>query len=190
MRKRVSVLLFLILFISFAFASSPFGITIGMTLDEMENAGMDPYPVYDAEGYYWVYAPDPADVFTDYIVKVSDEYGVYIIQAYTADIVTDDEGTELKDLYLDLEEEMDYAFDYGERYWDVDIDSDDFMSELVWGDLYFYSEWYPEYGNYIADDIIDAALIVIVTDYNLGMIELEYLADTYWDAEFDGLEVW
>ncbi len=186
MRTRAGVLpvLFLLL-TSLAFASSPFGIEIGMTVEEMEQEYMYPEEVPGSPGYYWVYPPYPAEIFIDYIVKVSDTYGVYIVQAYTDDIYTDEDGWDILDVFFALEEEMDYSFGEGERFGTTEWGSDIFMYEMMDEDAYFYTEWYPEYGNYIAEDIIDAALILLVTDLkNWGFIELEYLADTYWDADF------
>ncbi len=184
MKYRICLSIFLILVSATVSATAPFGIGLGWTVEELERAGMIAEPVYGYEEYYWVDPLYPVPFFTDYVVKVSDEYGVYSITAYSDDIPCSPAGTEVKAYFIQLESELDQAFGEGDRYWDVGTDSPTFMADLLEEETYFYTEWYPEYGNYIADDIIDAALILYPVDMYTGQIRLEYWADTYWDAEF------
>ena len=184
MRKGIKVVLFLCLLPSLAFASSPFGITLGMTVEEMESAWMHPERIYEGEGFYWVDPPYPVPFFTMYAVKVDQEHGVYIVQAYSDEILCDSSGSQIKEAYLQLEEEMNAQFGRGERSWDIPMDSGQFLETLLDGAWYFYTEYYEDYGNYIADDIFDASLMLIATSPTSGVIQLEYLSDDYWEAEF------
>lgn len=113
MRRGIRLVLLLCLLPSLACASSPFGITLGMTVEEMESAWMHPERIYEGEGFYWVDPPYPTPFFTQYAVKVDQGYGVYIVQAYSDEILCDSSGSQIKEAYLQLEEEMNAQFGRG-----------------------------------------------------------------------------
>ena len=91
------ILFVLILLCGIFVYAGPFGLSMGMTYDEVQEAcgGRAPQRIENDDRYYIV--PEKShSMFKIYIAWISDEYGLYYIRAVSDEIYTNQYGEEIK----------------------------------------------------------------------------------------------
>ena len=110
MKKRISLFLILIASMTFIYAG-PFGLSNGMTLDEVTQAcgGNCPQRMENDDRY--VIQPEKShSMFTYYVAWISEDYGLYKIRAASDAIETNDYGVELKTAFYSFEERLEKIY--------------------------------------------------------------------------------
>ena len=169
------LLSFLITGIVFA---GPFGLDMGMTLDQVKTkTGKNPELVQD--DLYRVDPPNKNDMFESYIVQISPKYGIVWIKAVGKDITTNGYGIQLKTAFDNLVSGIERS--YG-KYDKTDFllrgsiwnDPEDFMMGLLRKDRYLMANWELKYGSTLPNDIISIGVIATASSSTKGYISLEY----------------
>ena len=85
MKKILLALLFILL--PFCFFAEPFGLKMGMTLDEITEASGGTKPKYRGDDSYFIYPEKKHSLFKTYVAFVDNEKGLYCIRAKTEKIL-------------------------------------------------------------------------------------------------------
>jgi hypothetical protein len=177
MKRRILFLLFSFLASGIAFAG-PFGLDMGMTIDQIKNkTGKIPELVQD--DLYRVDPPNKNDMFEAYIVQISPKYGIVWIKAIGKDITTNGYGIQLKSAFDSLVSSIEKT--YG-KYKKTDFlmsssiwkDPDDFMMGLLRKDRYLMASWNKESDSTLPNDIVTIAVAATASSSSKGYISLEY----------------
>lgn len=97
MKKPLSIL-FLFLLTSLVFGA-PFGLKMGMTLDEIAAACNGEKPVFLEADRYLIKPAKRHPIFEHYMVCVNENTGLYQIKAVSSSVATNKYGTELQNAF-------------------------------------------------------------------------------------------
>ena len=94
-------ILFILFFIPVAIFAGPFGLRMGMNLEELAEACIEE-PEYIADDRYYIQPKKSHPLFDGYVVWVSEANGLYYIKGISREIKTTDYGTEVKQEFSKL----------------------------------------------------------------------------------------
>lgn len=157
MKKNILILLISFLLPLSIFAA-PFGLKMGMTLDEITEACNGLKPIYVENDCYQIYPAKTHPLFKQYAVFVDSEHGLYCIKAVSNEISTNDYGTEIKNAFAEIEGRISKTYgkpkiidelssDYfakSEQYW---------VSQLADGARTYAAIWKSSPKNKLNDDL-------------------------------------
>jgi hypothetical protein len=126
MKKFVVVFLVLSFFVGGIAFAGPFGLDMGMSLDQIKNK-TDKNPELVQDDFYMVDPPNKNNMFKSYIVQISQKYGIVWIKAIGKDIATNGYGFELQSTFDNLVSSIERT--YG-KYKKTDI----LMPGSIWND--------------------------------------------------------
>ena len=133
---KILITIFFILLISMMSAfAGPFGLSKGMTYEQVKEAYGGREPVKGAEGRYLIVPSKHHPYFTKYVAWIDAKEGLNYIKAIRADISTNGYGIELRSKYESLEASLIKIYGTGDKIsvllpgsiWD---DPDDWMIAL------------------------------------------------------------
>lgn len=90
--------------------SSPFGLRMGMSLDEIKNACNKIKPKQIDGDKYYIYPAKNHPLFKEYIAFVDEKEGLYCIKAITDEIKTNKYGNEVKDVFSEIKERVSKSY--------------------------------------------------------------------------------
>lgn len=180
--NRISFFIVIFSFSINCFAG-PFGIEMGMTLEETQIATSGKIK-YDKEDRYTIIPPKPHKSFETYLVRISAQYGVYLIKAIGADISTSRYGEAVVTEFSKIEESLKRAYGNFSKldflksgsYWD---EPEDFMMGLLRKERVLTSYWEASYDSNLPDNISDIILVAHALSADKGYINLEYYSNNY-----------
>ena len=94
-------ILFILFFIPVAIFAGPFGLRMGMNLEELAEACTEE-PEYIADDRYYIQPKKSHPLFDGYVAWVSETNGLYYIKGISREIKTNDYGTEVKQEFSKL----------------------------------------------------------------------------------------
>ena len=113
MKKIAVLILGLLLFSSFLYAG-PFGLSNGMTLEEVTEACNGEIPKRIAQDDRYFITPSKShSTFTTYIAWISEDYGLYHIRAISDKIYTNNYGKELQNAFYSFEPRIENTYGKG-----------------------------------------------------------------------------
>jgi len=176
--KYLASILLLVLIPMIVFSqTSPFGLSMGMTFDQIKNkSGKIPELVKD--DYYTVIPPNTHDLFESYIIQISPTYSLVWIKAVGKDITTNGHGIHLKTAFDNLVSSVERTYGKYERIdflisgsiWD---EPNDFMMGLAKEERYLMANWEKEHDSTLPDDIKIIGVIANATSPRLARICLD-----------------
>ena len=101
MKKKILLVAVLALFSGLLFAS-PFGLRMGMDLNEIAQVCGGQRPKNVKDDCYRIYPEKNHPLFEEYYAYVDDEEGLYYIKAVSSRINTNRYGTELKEKFYEI----------------------------------------------------------------------------------------
>lgn len=189
--KKLAVLILGILFSTALIYAGPFGLSNGMTLEEVTEAcnGEIPRRIEQDDRYY-ISPSKSHSTFKTYIAWISEDYGLYYVRAISDEIYTNDYGTELKNAFYAFEPRVENAYGKGSVFdgitdrntlWDADKY---WFTALSDGARALYAEWYPKRGEKVLkDDLTYVRLWVAKAGYKSGVLLLDYEFANHEQAE-------
>lgn len=177
--KKIAVFFFLFI-LPFYFFAAPFGLKMGMTLDELTEACNGNEPIHIEDNCYQIYPAKTHPLFKQYAAFIDSERGLYCIKAVSEEISTNDYGTEIKNAFAEIESRI--AKTYGKSR-KIDELSDDYyakseqywVSQLSKGARTYAAIWESTSKSQLKDDLDS---VVIYANAKLfpqtGWIILEY----------------
>lgn len=161
--------------------AGPFGLEMGMTQEQLKKVcalEKTPLPNY----YSTAKVPSPDPLFKDgYRLKVDADYGLVEVSAYTQEIETDIDGTELKKAFHDLEGKLEKQFGKGEFSDYVDslftnwTEEDPWMMSLADGGRVFKTVWKSSDKKPVPKGISEVRLAGMGRDEGHGILVLTYV---------------
>lgn len=130
MKKLLSI--FTLLFIcSFFVCAGPFGLNMGMTLEDVTKACGGNEPKYISDDRYYIQPVKSHPLFEDFVVWISKTEGLYYIKGISREIQANSYGTEVKQEFAKLLSPLERK--YG-KFSKVDKISSDtiFQDEKYW----------------------------------------------------------
>lgn len=94
-------ILFILFFIPVTIFAGPFGLRMGMNLEELAEACTEE-PEYIADDRYYIQPKKSHPLFDGYVAWVSETNGLYYIKGISREIKTTDYGTEVKQEFSNL----------------------------------------------------------------------------------------
>lgn len=174
------VLIFCFVLLTIKIFAAPFGLKMGMTLDDIKEACNGEEPMYAGNDCYYFSPAKKHPYFRTYIAFIDDEYGLYCLKAISNDISTDRYGKEVKNEFADIKEriaktygkpkiidklEPDYLY-RDEKYWLTGIEE---------GGRTYAASWQSSTKNQLKDDLDYVLLYTSAKSYkNIGWITLQY----------------
>jgi len=179
-RKTFYLLLFVLSFSSSSLVyAGPFGLEMGMTLDQIEiQTGIK--PIISSSGkVYTITPPKPHSTFNTYVIRVSPTLGLHFIKAISTNISTSVYGTELLHSFNSIKESIGKT--YGKYYqknalktgsiWN---EEKDWMMGLKLKERDLYAYWSPDDGSSLPKDITYIQLEAKANSTNIGYLVLDY----------------
>jgi hypothetical protein len=163
---------------SFSLFAGPFGLEMGMSLQELKaKTGKEPEPVQDD-----LYKVDPVNknnMFEAYIVRVHPKYGVYLIRGIGKNIETSGYGTEVKSAFNTLVAGVEKTYS---KYKKTDFlrsksiwnESRDWMMGMVKKERFLFAEWSAESGATLPADIKNIFVAANALSNSKGYVVIEY----------------
>lgn len=157
-------------------SSGPFGLKMGMTLEQITQACNNTKPKQIEGDKYYVYPAKTHPLFKTYIAYVDSSEGLYCLQAVSDNITTNDYGTELKQAFAEIKDRISKT--YGNpRMIDVfDPNSiwkgdSDWLTALEEGARIYAAIWERQ----LKDDLVSVYINTSANwIYKVGWITLEY----------------
>jgi len=177
--KRFSILFIIsLLFVASVFAA-PFGIEMGMTLEQLKQMGVNPVLLSDGSGRYYITPIKQHPDFERYIVNISPTYGVYRLLAISKIIPTSSFGTELKNKFYEIQKGLNSVYGNSTTYdflkvgsiWDQDRD---WMMALKNKERILSAYWDRKSNSNLPDDFSIIGLNALATSISEGYLRLQY----------------
>lgn len=110
MKKTILIMLFTIFFPFITFAG-PFGLTMGMNLQQITEAcgGNRPERVENDDRYF-ILPEKKHSTFTKYIAWIDNEHGLYRIRGISDSVTTDKYGREIQNMFYNFEERVEAIY--------------------------------------------------------------------------------
>lgn len=177
--KKIAIF-FVLIILPFYFFAAPFGLKMGMTLDEVTEACGGTKPVHIEDNCYQIYPTKTHPLFKQYAAFVDSERGLYCIKAVSEEISTNDYGTEIKNAFSEIENRI--AKTYGKSR-KIDELSDDYyakseqywVSQLSKGARTYAAIWESTSKSQLKDDLDSVVIYANAKIFpQTGWIILEY----------------
>lgn len=180
--KKIAVLILGLLFFSSFLYAGPFGLSNGMTLEEVTEACNGEIPKRIAQDdRYFIIPSKSHSTFTTYIAWISEDYGLYHIRAISDKIHTNNYGKELQNAFYSFEPRIENTYGKGSIFDGITDSNTIWDQDKYWfkalsdGARDLYAEWYPKQGQkVIKDDLTYIRLWVSNADYDNGILLLDY----------------
>lgn len=117
----------LLLGFPFGLFASPFGLKMGMTLDEITEACNGKRPAHNENDSYLIEPAKNHPLFKYYVVFVDENIGLYYIKALTDEMHTNNYGTELKAAFNSITDRV------SKGYGNPEI-TDEIAKDSIWKD--------------------------------------------------------
>ena len=177
--KKIIILCLFIL-TSFSLFSSPFGLKMGMTFDEITEASDDKSPILVDNDIYYIYPSKTHPAFQTYIAFIDKEYGLYALRAISDDILANRYGSEIKYKFREIKERIEKIYGSTETVdkivsktiWNSE---EDWLQSLREGSRIYVSVWQNNNNITLKDDLVMVGLYGQADSYtNKGWIVLDY----------------
>lgn len=182
--KKIFVIAIFLLVLPLSVFASPFGLEMGMSLDEIKEVCKGVKPEHIEDDRYLIYPEKKHPLFEQYIAYVDDSIGLYYIKAISTDIKTNDYGTELQNAFHDIKDRISKT--YGEPIVIDEVRSDSYFKEdKYWlqtlrdGARTLSALWFLEKTKEISDNLAVVGIFSNVYKYDVGYIVLEYQFTNY-----------
>ncbi len=177
--KKLFFALLCIFLISVSVFASPFGLSKGMTLEQVKEACGGREPVKINDGLYSIVPVKQHPYFVRYIAWIDEKEGLNYIKAIGKDIDTNSYGFELKSKFDSLENSLSKTYGKCDRMdflmpgsiWD---DLNEWMYALEKKERYLMSIWERKYGSTLPDELESVGIIAVAESSNSGYVVLEY----------------
>ena len=176
MKKKFLLVSVLFLFSGLLFAA-PFGLKMGMNLEEIKGACGGKRPENVQDDCYRIYPEKNHPLFEEYYAYVDEVEVLYYIKAVSARISVNEYGTELKEKFTEINARVSKT--YGTpKITDEIIRQTSFRSDSNWlyslgeGSRVLSARW--ENANQLKDDLVYVYLYVSSKKYDYGWVNLEY----------------
>ena len=160
--------------------SAPFGLSMGMTLDDLTEACDGAEPKHMGDDCYYVFPVKKHPLFKRYVAFVDSDKGLYLIRAVSDDISTNRYGTEIQNAFSEIKERVSKT--YGRPRIIDEIESDslytddrDWVRSLEDGSRMYAAIWESSAKNELKDDLTEVSIYASAKNYpQTGWIILEY----------------
>ncbi len=191
MKKKILLVVVLALVSGLLFAA-PFGLRMGMDLNEIAQACGGQRPKNVKDDCYRIYPEKSHPLFEEYYAYVDDEEGLYYIKAVSSRINSNRYGTELKEKFYEISNRV------GKTYGTPEIadgmidtrsiydDDDEWLYAVGDGARVLSARWQTKQP--LKDNLEYVYLYVTAEKYNYGWVNLEYRftnADAVEDSQDD-----
>ena len=172
MKKEIAIITLTLTALIHGLAAGPFGLEMGMTLDEIDSDATEISPgVYKLSK-----VPKPHSAFEAYAVKIGPKSGLCWIKAIGKDIETSVYGSTLKSEFEELRGKITKVYGTGETtdmllpgsIWD---EPKDFMMAMRKDERILFTVWENPKNS---DKIVQVAMLADAIGSNTGYVSLEY----------------
>ena len=176
MKKKFLLVSVLFLFSGLLFAA-PFGLKMGMNLEEIKGACGGKRPENVQDDCYRIYPEKNHPLFEEYYAYVDEVEGLYYIKAVSARISVNEYGTELKEKFNEINARVSKSYGTPKITDEVNLQSifkDDnyWLYSLGEGARVLSARW--ENANQLKDDLVYVYLYVSSRKSSYGWVNLEY----------------
>ena len=189
MKKIFFVLLFG--FVSTFVFAAPFGLKMGMTIEEIAEQ-CENEPTHIKDDIYLVQPIKSHPVFSYYAVYVNEKTGLYQIRAISSSITTNKYGTELQNTFNNVKDRIAKTYGKpkiidtldsesifkGNEYWFYTLKEGSRQLSAIWGEK-----------SKLADNLVTVALDCAAESYDKGQLILYYYFDNTSSVEDEQDEV-
>lgn len=178
MRKMLLVSFLLVFCFGFLYAG-PFGIEMGESLSTLEKNGLEPTPIKNNPGYYYVSPKLSHPDFEEYFVRIDEDEGVFFIKGIGKDISDNGYGSSTKSAFDGLRKSIENTYGKSELFsvlypnsiWD---EPEDWMMGLRKGERLHLAIWEKEDGTSISGNIGKIFVSANASSSSTGYVALEY----------------
>ena len=169
--KRTLFTSFLILVTTILFSqqSRPFGLRMGMNLNEVSDVchNIIHFTVGEGPYLYYLTPKNNSSLFKDYYVRIHPDMGLYFISAAGSVIYSDSIGTEINSAFSEFV--LNISAIYGHYEIISYVDSRNNVSRNI-----YYAIWDRERGSNIPDDMSKIKVEINSYTSRMGVITIEY----------------
>ena len=180
MKKRF--LVGFLIFLTFSAFAGPFGLRMGMSLDEITDVCNGVEPVFIEKDFYSFTPVKTHPLFKYYYIHVDPAEGLYCIRVLTDDIKPNEYGTELKDSFAEIKNRIEKVYGKPRIVDEIDPnsyykDDNEWFRALAQGARRYFAVWETSNKNKLKDDLELVGIMAKTygPDYSpVGYIALEY----------------
>ena len=191
--RRIVILVLIGLLLTIPVFAGPFGLEMGMTLDEL-TAVCGTKPERANGNFYKVIPPKPHQAFEQYVVEISPKYGVYFIKAIGKRITTSVYGSELKTAFTEIVTSLEKSYGTAKVYdflrpdsiWD---EPKDWMMGLRKQERFLAAYWEEKSDGLYTGDILNLGVMADAISTDTGVFFLEYYSKDSVAAEAEAKAV-
>ena len=173
-------LIFIFALIPFSIIAAPFGLKMGMTLNEIAEVCDGIEPQHIENDCYYISPTKKHPLFKHYVAFVSEKKGLYCLRAVSDDIKTNDYGTEIKNAFSEIKERISKT--YGKSRFIDEIASDSiwkddkyWLSALSDGARTYAAIWKSNSTTQLKDDLEEVSIYASAQRFpQIGWVILEY----------------
>ena len=178
--KKILVILLFSFLLPLSIFAAPFGLKMGMTIDEITEACDGAEPKHIENDCYYVFPVKKHPLFKHYVAFVDSDKGLYCIKAVSDDIQTNNYGSEIQNAFAEIKERVSKT--YGKPRMIDEIASDSlwkedkyWVSALADGARTYACIWESSSKNKLKDDLIDVSIYASAQRFpQIGWNILEY----------------
>lgn len=144
--KRTFFFLLTFIFMTISANAGPFGLNMGMTIEDITEACGGKEPEYIADDRYFIEPLKSHPLFEGYIVWINKEDGLYYIKGISKEVKTTGYGTEIKREFENLLSSLERKYDKFQKINRIDRnsyqqDDKDFMRSIAYGARTYEALW-------------------------------------------------
>ena len=178
--KKILLIIFISIFFPITIFAAPFGLSMGMSLEDLNEVCDGTEPKHIKDDCYYVFPLKKHPLFKHYVAFVDNEKGLYCIKAISDDIQTNNYGSEIQNAFAEIKERVSKT--YGKPRIIDEIASDTlwkddkyWVSALADGARTYACIWESSSKNKLKDDLTDVSIYASAQRVpQMGWIILEY----------------
>lgn len=144
---KKAILCALMASIAGALMAGPFGLEMGMTLNEVAESCGGREPV-DIGGGRYIVTPQKANpLFSECIAWISENEGLFALRANGEDVLSEPSGEELKKEFSAVQQKLEMVYGSAKLIDESKAKGESWMQELSSGQRVLEADWFPECGD-------------------------------------------
>ena len=177
--KKLIIALISVLIVNVSIFAGPFGLDMGMTLEEVSGV-CERKPTHISDDRYYIKPQKAHPLFEGYVVWINEEYGLYYIKGRSKEIGSNDYGTEVKQEFAKLLSPLERKygkFNHTDKLAKDTLFRDDkyWMMAIAEGSRTYEAHWEAAENNVQGfEGLVSIATGVKTTSTNIAYIWIEY----------------
>ncbi len=187
MKLYIFTIFYIIHLSSYVFAG-PFGLDMGMSIEQVKTACNGRSPSVISDNKYYIIPQKPHPDFSIYVAWISPTEGLYFLKAVGSNISTSSYGTSLKSKFKDISDRLSKTYGNPKEYDFLRANSiwhepNEWMKSLEKQERFLCSTWSREQSSALPESIKEINMTAVAKDSETGYLVIEYEFSNFTKSE-------